>query len=287
MHSRVVTRYAVLEEGPAVALGALLGVEPGGFDGGLPPMWHAVYLLDTWRRDELGVDGHPLHGMPEPPTGAHSRMFAGGRTRHLRPLALGVETTKMSQVVRTAQKVGSAGPLTFVTVRHDFEQNGELAVSEEQDIVYRPLTSKPVDSKSGDSRPAASPQFARPAPSAPPDEPITPELHFAADPVALFLFSMYTSNSHRIHYDEAFALSEGHAGLVIHGPLQILLMAEALRARGTDVFGAEFSYRLLKPATASQTLTIGVPAGEHGRDCVRVIDARGTLVARGDVTPLN
>lgn len=282
MHLRVVTHQAVLEEGPAVALGALLGVEPSSFGDRLPPMWHAVYLLDRWRRDELGVDGHPLHGMPEPPPGAHSRMFAGGRTRHLRPLALGVETTKMSQVVRTAEKVGSSGPLSFVTVRHDYEQNGELAVSEEQDIVYRPLKSNPVD-----SRPAASEQFTRAPSYVPPDEPITPELHFAADPVALFLFSMYTSNSHRIHYDEAFALSDGHAGLVIHGPLQILLMAEALRARGTDVFGAEFSYRLLKPATASQTLTIGEPAGEHGSGCVRVVDALGTLVARGDVTPLN
>lgn len=36
----------------------------------------------------------------------------------------------------------------------------------------------------------------------------------------LFRFSALTCNAHRIHYDEAYATEvEGHAGLVVHGPL--------------------------------------------------------------------
>jgi acyl dehydratase len=36
----------------------------------------------------------------------------------------------------------------------------------------------------------------------------------------LFLFSAATNNPHRIHYDRAYADSEGYADLLVHGPLQ-------------------------------------------------------------------
>jgi len=36
----------------------------------------------------------------------------------------------------------------------------------------------------------------------------------------LFLFSAATNNPHRIHYDRAYAESEGHSDLLVHGPLQ-------------------------------------------------------------------
>lgn len=36
----------------------------------------------------------------------------------------------------------------------------------------------------------------------------------------LFLFSAATNNPHRIHYDRAYAESEGYSDLLVHGPLQ-------------------------------------------------------------------
>ena len=36
----------------------------------------------------------------------------------------------------------------------------------------------------------------------------------------LFLFSAITRNPHRIHYDRAFAESEDHPDVLVHGPLQ-------------------------------------------------------------------
>jgi hydroxyacyl-ACP dehydratase HTD2-like protein with hotdog domain len=36
----------------------------------------------------------------------------------------------------------------------------------------------------------------------------------------LFLYSAATWNPHRIHYDTEFARSEGHADIIVHGPLQ-------------------------------------------------------------------
>lgn len=36
----------------------------------------------------------------------------------------------------------------------------------------------------------------------------------------LFLFSAATNNPHRIHYDREYAAKEGHADVLVHGPLQ-------------------------------------------------------------------
>jgi hydroxyacyl-ACP dehydratase HTD2-like protein with hotdog domain len=36
----------------------------------------------------------------------------------------------------------------------------------------------------------------------------------------LFLFSAATNNPHRIHYDRAYAESEGYSDVLVHGPLQ-------------------------------------------------------------------
>ena len=44
----------------------------------------------------------------------------------------------------------------------------------------------------------------------------------------LFFFSAATYNGHRIHYDLPYAKSEGHAALLVHGPLQSALMAKTL-----------------------------------------------------------
>src|SRR5207244_13185609 len=54
------------------------------------------------------------------------------------------------------------------------------------------------------------------------------------DPVLLFRFSALTYNAHRIHYDREFARAEGYPGLVVHGPLQALLMAGLARPFGTE-----------------------------------------------------
>jgi len=48
----------------------------------------------------------------------------------------------------------------------------------------------------------------------------------SANTTQLFLFSAATYNPHRIHYDKAYALSEGHPDLLIHGPLQGAWLAQ-------------------------------------------------------------
>jgi hydroxyacyl-ACP dehydratase HTD2-like protein with hotdog domain len=51
----------------------------------------------------------------------------------------------------------------------------------------------------------------------------------------LFLYSAATWNPHRIHYDTDFAHSEGHADVIVHGPLQGAWLTQYL----TDWMGPE------------------------------------------------
>ncbi len=253
-----------LEAEDAGPLAGVLGRSPEG--DALPPMWHLACLLDPPQRAALGHDGHSRGGVPRPPDAPHRRMFAGGRAEHRAALRFGLPVAKTSAVVARARKEGRSGPLEFVTVRHEYAQDGRVAIVDEHDIVYRGLD------------PAAEPPAARePVPS----EPLHESRTFPVDPVTLFLFSAATANPHRIHYDLDFARSEGHPGLVVHGPLQVLLMAEWLREGGVDLVGARFDYRLLAPAWGEQVLVVGEP--ESGDAAVAVRAADGHRVARADV----
>ncbi|WP_373869917.1 FAS1-like dehydratase domain-containing protein [Acrocarpospora macrocephala] len=233
-------REGVIDPHAGRALAGLLGVEAvaaGEPGGSLPPMWHWVQLLDEWRQDELGPDGHPLAGQPGP---GRTRMFAGGRTRHLRPLRVGETAMRSSGVVASVDKTGRSGPLTFVTVRHEFRQGGELAITEEQDIVYQPPGVLPT---TDGGLPMGEPRFV-----------------FDVDPVVLFRFSALTYNAHRIHYDHRFAAAEGYADLVVHGPLLIVLMAELFRR-----YGAGFGWTGIPISAAGARPRAAATDRGHGR----------------------
>lgn len=66
----------------------------------------------------------------------------------------------------------------------------------------------------------------------------TPEFTFSLRPDAtlLFHFSALTYNAHSIHIDSDYARNrEGYKGLLVHGPLTLVLMIQALQACLTEV----------------------------------------------------
>lgn len=261
-------RTEVISAEPVEALAALFDLDlPHEAGDPLPPLWHWCHLLDRRRQSDIGPDGHPTSGFPAPPGPGRRRMFAGGRITTVRPLRIGLAATRTTSIAKTVDKDGRTGPLTFVTVRHEFVQDGELAVLEEQDIVYRvPGTG------------------ALPTPPTPPAPPPGPTLQLAADEVLLFRFSALTYNAHRIHYDLGWARHEAYDGLVVHGPLQSLLMAELMRREGIDLTGSTFAYRLVSPMVGTQTLTI-VPGPEGLRAGAEARSAAGAICAVSSVQP--
>lgn len=257
---------------PALALAGLFDIEPPvrGEGDVIPPGWHWVYLLDRPATAELGTDGHrAVGGIPEPPGPLMRRMYAGGRLRSHAPLVCGRAATRISQVTRRVTKEGRSGPLTFVTVRHTIAQDGVVVLEDEQDLVYRDATRTAGSESSRGSVPSgdahantkAEPtvEAAVPRPTASRDREPT---EVTIDPIRLFRFSALTYNAHRIHYDEAYARqAEHYDGLVVHGPLQVLLMIEAL-ARSRDTRPKSVSYRLIAPLLAHQRLLVGATADE-------------------------
>ena len=207
----------LITPGPAQALAGLLGVPLA--DAGLPLLWHWVYLLDRPPQAILGADGHPARdAIPTPPGPGLRRMFAGGRVSQHGPLRIGTEATRRTWQASSSLKQGRSGPLHFVTVRTEISQGGQVVITEEQDLVYREPT------PAGAPEPAAAPD-AQPPPADPGD------WRVEVNPVLLFRFSALTYNAHRIHYDRDYARGEGYPGLLVHGPLQALLMAEQARPK--------------------------------------------------------
>jgi 3-methylfumaryl-CoA hydratase len=230
-------RSEVVQPEPVQALAGLLGVDPPAPAAGLPLLWHWLFTLERPAQTDLGLDSHPLltgtPGLPEP---GRRRMWAGGRVRSVAPLRCGELATRRTSVLSTVDKQGRSGRLTLVTVSHRIYQRGELAVDEQQDLVYREAVAggalrAPIDQ----ALPAAAP--------GPEDWAID------TSTTLLLRFSALTYNGHRIHYDRDYAREvEGYPGLLVHGPLQALAMAEAARQRGLDTGpGVRFDYRLVAP----------------------------------------
>ncbi len=168
----------------------------------------------------------------------------------------------------STEKQGRSGPLTFVTVRHSIEQDGRLAVVDEQDIVYRaPGTT--LRTEPGVETPGATPGC----------------LQLQVDNVLLFRFSALTYNGHRIHYDLGYAAEEGYPGLVVHGPLQALLLRELFRRSGAPSTGHQFTYRLVSPVFGDPLLTVR-PLPDQGVPTARVEDPAGLVTATGSLRPL-
>ncbi len=263
----LVEEYLAFE--PAESLAGMLDIPaPDGDE--LPQLWHWIYLLERRPERDLGPDGHPTHGIPAPPGPGRRRMFAGGRVSTVRPLLLGAPATRTTRVVSTQEKTGRTGPLTFVTVRNTITQDGEVAIVDEQDIVYRTPDS---------TLPAAS--------SAPSDsgEVREPSLSLDVDTRLMFRFSALTYNAHRIHYDRDFVAEEGYADLLVHGPLQALMMGELFRRHDLSLVGREYSYRLVSPMVGSQTMT--VRPGRDGLDAgAEVLDADGRVTATSTLRDL-
>jgi len=198
----------------------------------VPTCWHWLYFLSAARQSEIGPDGHPRRGGFLPPVPLPRRMWAGSRIDCLVPLRVGQSIERTSRIDDVRLKEGKTGPLVFVKVRHQIRGNGELAIVDEHEIVYR---------------------------DAPPLEDTAPTYKLAAegaewmravvpDDVLLFRYSALTFNGHRIHYDRRYVTEvEGYPGLVVHGPLIATMLLDLLRRERPHAVVRRFAFRAMRP----------------------------------------
>lgn len=227
---------------PAAALAATLDrSDPAPVPGdALPPGWHWLYFLEAPSASGLGPDGHPKRGGFLPPVALPRRMWAGGRIEFSAPLRVGNALRRDSEVISIEAKKGRSGHLVFVTVRHTVHANGRLALTEEHDIVYRE---------------AAVPNE-RPAQSVPAPRAAVWQRELTADTVLLFRMSALIFNAHRIHFDLDFVREAGYPGLLVHGPLQTLLLLDLCR-RNDPRPVTRLDYRAAHPVFHDERMTVG------------------------------
>ncbi len=231
----------------------------------LPPLWHWMGWTPEAAMSALGRDGHPARGGFLPPVPLERRMWAGGRLEFLAPLRLGEVMHRRSEITNVAEKTGSTGRMVFVTVAHQISGAAGLAVREEQDIVYVAMPDR----------------FAPPPPVDAPAAIWSDAV--GIDTVRLFRFSALTFNAHRIHYDLPYATGvEKYPGLVVHGPLQaMLLMQAACRHRGA--LPLRFRFRGVRPLFHFDTLRLQAQAEALGSQTLASVNGEGLACMQAQI----
>lgn len=235
---RTETTEDVLDHVLVRRMAATLGTEIPGPTDRLPHLWHWMFFQPSISYLGLGEDGHPARGEFLPPAENRNRMWAGGRLQFLRPLLIGQAAKRISTISNIVEKQGKSGALLFVTVEHTYIQNGESAVLEQQDIVYRePL--KYIQKKTTEC-PAGE----------------WSEIH-KADSVTLFRYSAVTFNAHRIHYDYPYVTEkEGYPGLLVQGQLLATLALQAFQKANALAKISSFNFRSQQPVFCPETFVV-------------------------------
>lgn len=205
---------------------------PVGPDASVPPCWHWLYFLPLPQQSEIGPDGHPTRGGFLPPVPLPRRMWAGSQLTFHTPLRVGQQISRTSRIADVRLKDGRTGPLVFVNVDHEIRADGQLAISERHDIVYRDMPAPGEPAPAGVVAPGGEQWSCRIEP----------------DDVLLFRYSALTFNGHRIHYDRRYVTEvEGYPGLIVHGPLIATLLLDLLRRNLPEAVVKNFSFRAVKP----------------------------------------
>ena len=171
-----------------------------------------VMPIDTADYERAATDalGRPVR------IGSARLSFLTGLQLKLSDVRIGDSVRRETRLADISVKHGGTGTLVFATVTSRIEGPHGLAVEEERRTVFR----EEVKAGNRNQAPRRDP--------APTDVPwrrvVTP------DPVVLFRYSALTFNSHRIHYDRAWAMDvEGYPGLVVHGPFTTTLLIDFAR----------------------------------------------------------
>ena len=265
-------RTDTLDARPITLLSATLDRDdppprPGGL---LPPLWHWLYFLPSYRESEVGPDGHARRGGFLPPVPLPRRMWAGSRCEWTRPLRIGETVTRVSRIESVTAKRGASGELVFVLVRHEFSTAGGPALTEEHDIVYRGLSPAGAGAPRADVAPA-NPSWTR---------------RIVPDDVLLFRYSALTFNSHRIHYDRRYVTEvEGYPGLVVHGPLLATLLVDLLRRNGVGETLRRFEFRARRPLFDTAPFDVCGRPSDDGTVALWAQGEKGALAMQATATP--
>lgn len=248
--------------------------------GVVPQGLHWCLCLPDAMTAGLGEDGHPARDdSPEsflPPLPLPRRMWAASTVEFVAPLQVGAVIERVSRITAITTKQGGTGPLFFAVVNHETRCNGVVAVREAQTLVYRQASPAGAD---------AVPPFRGTGCFDASGWDLTHELVPAE--TLLFRYSALTFNSHRIHYDLAYATGvEGYRGLVVQGPLVASLLLDLARRELGEQALAHFAFRGVSPAICGEGLHLALRKSGEGLELGAFAgDGRPVMTASGSTIP--
>ncbi|CAK7202663.1 hypothetical protein SEUCBS139899_005389 [Sporothrix eucalyptigena] len=255
----------------------------------VPPGYHLVYFTPGGVEADLGPDGTDRSfNAPAP---FSRRMWAGGAMEWKSGEALKVgdeveERTRLISATPKTSKSTGAG-MVLVEVEKELWSPRGLAVVDRRSWIFRPAITE------ADLREAKPPPFQSSSDtvSTVSDTQGSDGLirHFNWSPVGLFRFSALTFNGHKIHYNDDWTHRvESYAGLVVHGPLNLINLLNYWQdAHGTATGHVvqNIQYRAVSPIYAGQPYQVRskgertTEAGETKWDVVVEKNGKPCMVA--------
>ena len=201
-------------------MAALLDRDPARFADGdlLPRGWHVALFNPPTPQSELRADGAAHLGVTLPDLGLPRLMMGGRKIEFTGDIPIGARVRRTSRPGEVTIKTGKSGRFALVDVEHWISVDGEDAPVVIETTIYVLREEE------------SSTQALPPAPEATPIPPADASRTLTPDETMLFRYSAITDNPHRIHYDLAYARSEGYPALLVNGSVPTMLLLEMFRA---------------------------------------------------------
>lgn len=237
----------------------------------LPLPWHWLLFSPIVRADKTSVDGHPARGDFIPDVPLPRRMWAGSQVHVTRALRVGDAVQRQSTISDVQAKKGRSGALVFVSIAHEIRNGqGDIAISERQQLVYRDAPESPYIPPT---------ELRKEAPAVAQWQRIV-----TVDELLLFRYSALTYNGHRIHYDRSYATEvEGYPGLVVHGPLTASLLVDCLDRELPGLEIETMDFRALSPLFKGESFTLE-GCSEGGKARLWALSSQGQLAVDMSIT---
>lgn len=259
----------------------------------IPAGYHLVYFTPGGLESELSADGTDrTFNAPQPFT---RRMWAGGHmswpdataSEHA-TLRVGDEVEERTRLVSaTPKKSRGGGEMVLVEVEKELCAPRGHTVVDRRSWIFRPE----IDPSSASERASLTGEVPR-APTKLQDVGADasgfPVRQLCWSPVGLFRFSALTFNGHKIHFNEEWSQRvEGHPGVVVHGPLNLINILDYWRdVHGGGLEPASISYRAMSPIYAGETYKIKTErSSKDERQVVHhiIAEKNGTVCMKAEV----
>lgn len=201
----------------------------------LPYGYHLIYFNPKNGEESLSKDGYDAHQQPDDDS-FRRRLWASGEINFIRP----VKFNNPGFCVETIDRLRKVGENQIASINREVIIDGDVSIEEKRTLIYTPSV---YDPELPVKRINDIPDYS----------------HYLQPTVLLlFRYSGLTFNSHKIHYNKEYALSEGYPDILVQGPLTVTLILEWISTLFDDITIKSFKYKNHSPIFANDGIRLNL-----------------------------